>query len=496
MGAGDASEKAGQRALREQMRGNGMSRAEIAAEMARRYRHRPRQAWRLAWGWTLQEAAERYNALRSRDAADPVTALTGSRMSEWEHWPRSGRKPSLLSLCLLAELYQCAVLDLLDILDRQHYPPGELIALDKTAAQATRQPAPSQARSASQTGETPTTADEILVARGAAPNSLLLAATACSLLDMLGTRPAAAATGHGRVDAEAAEGLSHVVLGYRKIYRSVGAASLLEPVCGTLSLLTDLAPAAGFYSDIIVSLIGQAGSLAGVILMLDQREFTTAARYLSIGARAAQQAGDDELLSIALACRAFHSAYGGAPPDGLAFATEAMRVAARGQIHPQTHGWVAAVASEMHATVGDEAGCMRALDIAAGQLSNPMPAEQWKGIGAFGTAKLTAYRGGDLVRLGRYRDAQAALHAALGQLDPAQSKHRCTAHIDLADAYARDGELGEAARHAISALDIIAFTRHADSLRRVAALYEQLRASKTPAVQDLGGRLLEVRAAS
>lgn len=325
---------------------------------------------------------------------------------------------------------------------------------------------------------------------------LMLAATAGSLLDMLGSRPGLTEPGRGRVDGEAAEGLSHVVLGYRKIYRSAGAASLLEPVCGTLSLLTDLAPAAGSFSEVIVSLIGQAGSLAGVIFMLDRGEFATAARYLAIAARAAQQTGDDELMAITLACRAFHSAYGGAPPDGLAFASEAMRVAARGHIHPRTHGWVAAVTSEMHATVGDEAGCSRALDAAADQLGRPMPAEQWKGIGAFSVAKLTAYRGGDMMRLGRYRAAQAQLLTALAQLDPALAKHRCTAHIDLADAYARDGEFGEAARHAISALDIITFTRHADSLRRVSALYEAIPVSRTALARDLGSKLLEVRAAS
>jgi hypothetical protein len=110
--------------------------------------------------------------------------------------------------------------------------------------------------------------------------------------------------------------------------------------------------------------------------------------------------------------------------------------------------------------------------------------------------KLTAYRGGDLMRLGRHRDAQAALLTALSQLDTAQSKHRCTAYIDLADAYASDDELSEAARYAISALDIITFTRHADSLRRVSALYQTLRTSRTPVVQDLGSRLLEIRAAS
>jgi hypothetical protein len=35
-------------------------------------------------------------------------------------------------LCLLAEIYQARVLDLIDFRDREHLPPGELLALDKT----------------------------------------------------------------------------------------------------------------------------------------------------------------------------------------------------------------------------------------------------------------------------------------------------------------------------------------------------------------------------
>jgi hypothetical protein len=139
---------------------------------------------------------------------------------------------------------------------------------------------------------------------------------------------------------------------------------------------------------------------------------------------------------------------------------------------------------------------MRALDMAADKLSQPMPPEPWKGIGAFSGAKLTAYRGGDLMRLGRYHEAQAELRTALAQLDPALAKHRCTAHIDLAAAYALDGEAAEAARNAVSALDIIACTRHADSLRRVAALHDMVRASGTSAARELGSRILEVRAAT
>ena len=101
--------------------------------MARRYKFRPRAAWRTAWGWTLPEAAGRYNALRGRGQAEPVTALTGSRLSEWENWPFSARRPPVTGLCLLAEMYQCGVLDLVDVSDREKLPADELLALGKTS---------------------------------------------------------------------------------------------------------------------------------------------------------------------------------------------------------------------------------------------------------------------------------------------------------------------------------------------------------------------------
>ena len=59
---------------------------------------------------------------------------------------------------------------------------------------------------------------------------------------------------------------------------------------------------------------------------------------------------------------------------------------------------------------------MRALDESAVALGASMP-ETVKGIGAFTPAKLTAYRGGALMRLRRYGLAQQALLEALGQLD-------------------------------------------------------------------------------
>ena len=63
-----------------------------------------------------------------------MTSLTGSRLSEWENWPFSTRKPPITGLCLLAEIYQCGVLDLIDVCDREKLATAELLALDKTSA--------------------------------------------------------------------------------------------------------------------------------------------------------------------------------------------------------------------------------------------------------------------------------------------------------------------------------------------------------------------------
>jgi hypothetical protein len=74
-----------------------------------------------------------------------------------------------------------------------------------------------------------------------------------------------------------------------------------------------------------------------------------------------------------------------------------------------------------------------------------------------------------------------------------QAKHRCPAHIDLADAYALDGRPDQAASQAALALDIIEQTRHAESLRRVAAVHAAVRRAGIPAARDLGGRIAEAR---
>ena len=139
MAAGGKGFKAELDGLRERMRGLGFSYDEIAAEIGRRYRLRPRQAYRLAWGWSLEQAAARFNERAARQDADPDAraSLTGSRLSECEHWPRSSRKPSVYALFMLAEIYETDVLCLLDLADHESLPQQDRLVLLRKPRAAT-----------------------------------------------------------------------------------------------------------------------------------------------------------------------------------------------------------------------------------------------------------------------------------------------------------------------------------------------------------------------
>jgi transcriptional regulator with XRE-family HTH domain len=126
------------RDLREQMRSMGLGYRDIAAEFARRYSLRPRAAWREAYGWSLQDTADRINDFRGNTGLDPggFAGMTAPHLSEYERWPGhapepSGRRPTPYLLAVLAAVYDCAVTDLIDLPDREHFPPHDLLILDK-----------------------------------------------------------------------------------------------------------------------------------------------------------------------------------------------------------------------------------------------------------------------------------------------------------------------------------------------------------------------------
>jgi hypothetical protein len=99
------------RAQANHLREQGWSYRRIAGELQRMHHLNARLAFRLAHGWTQEEAARRWNERWSGEGPPK----TGKSFSYWETWPaRGGRAPSPVTLQRLAELYLCRPGDLLD----------------------------------------------------------------------------------------------------------------------------------------------------------------------------------------------------------------------------------------------------------------------------------------------------------------------------------------------------------------------------------------------
>jgi transcriptional regulator with XRE-family HTH domain len=123
MGVSVAQVKPGSRADRESLRvamlAQGCGVDEIAAEMRAQWGYALRAAYRHANGLTLDQAAERCNVV----ANDADARTSGSRVSDWEGWPSSGRRPSAFNLIVLAKSY--------GTLPRRLISPDEWEALDE-----------------------------------------------------------------------------------------------------------------------------------------------------------------------------------------------------------------------------------------------------------------------------------------------------------------------------------------------------------------------------
>jgi len=67
----------------------GLDYRDIAAEFGRRYKLRPRAAWREGYGWSLKESAERINSFRGEVGLDPggFAGMTAPHLCEHENWP-------------------------------------------------------------------------------------------------------------------------------------------------------------------------------------------------------------------------------------------------------------------------------------------------------------------------------------------------------------------------------------------------------------------------
>jgi len=109
----------------------------------------------------------------------------------------------------------------------------------------------------------------------------------------------------------------------------------------------------------------------------------------------------------------------------------------------------------------------------------------WTGFGTFDLVKVTAYEGGDLMRLGRHTAAIALLDEALAGFDVSMRRHRCATLIDRAAAHLAGHDIDACCEDATEALAIATETEHQVLARRVHRIAVAVRPSKAAAALRL-----------
>jgi transcriptional regulator with XRE-family HTH domain len=282
---------------------------------------------------------------------------------------------------------------------------------------------------------------------------------------------------------------------YRRAYSETPVHELLPRAQGLIQLAGDL-QAAGRHSPLgrrLTSIVGQAALLAGLLSLMGKHDLRAASSYYETALVAAVEANNHDLAAYAMGSLSFHDAYAGDVPAALRRIEQTDSILTP-TVTSTTRAWLAALRSELYARNGDERRCRYHMEQADLALQQRQPSEpHWMGVGEFDAAKLAAYEGGNLVILGRPRDAEQALTRSLTTLDGSRLKHRATAHADLAAAlvHPQRGELEEACRHGSWALAIATQIEHAESVQRVCRVYRQMKPwYKHAAVRSLGEELV------
>ncbi|WP_280381383.1 helix-turn-helix domain-containing protein [Nocardia wallacei] len=295
-------------------------------------------------------------------------------------------------------------------------------------------------------------------------------------------------------------GLRATAQTYRSCYRMAPARDLLGAAHSHMQLALSMRPGdqpEPARSNLLTT-VGEMAALAGIILGLDQGRWRHCAPYLHVADRAARESGNIELQAVVTACHAFQAAYSRDPDPklGLDYAESARAIAARGA-SSTTRGWVAAVASERHADLGDARASRKLLDDARSALdAGPADADRYSGIGAFDAAKVTAYEGSNHRRLGDFNKAVAVLDTALADLDPSLRRHRATALIDRAEAHRDARRVDAAVADTREVLALVAETQHVGTLDRAVELARSARDTGAREGIDLWNDALAAKAAA
>jgi tetratricopeptide (TPR) repeat protein len=513
------------------LRAKGKSRVEVAEALRQRYRFNARVAFRYAHEWSQRQAADEWNQRW------PNELKTFKMFSYWEQWPSStGHAPTFDNLSKLAELYECAVSDLLvDLPDFRHrdtsssaqktalaipQPDAELIVPNDFAVWATATglalpdtfitmlmhylgslaPADREART------TPRDRDhayhqlvEFLrswahtMDRRDALGLLAWAAAVASVFPATvgdeHARVASVISRSSRVDAQTIEHIEAVLWHCRRQDHALGPQAVLTTVLAQRDLARALVPdCPAALRPQMLSVLSEASRQAGW-LSFDLQQFDHAGYYYEDARALAHEAENTGLGAFVLCQMSQLATRQGKPRIGIDHAVAAERWAERTD-DMRLRAFTTDAAARAYAADGQRDACLAALDTAHTALT--WAANQAPSYSTYDEALHISIRGECHLKLGEAEPAVSYLQQSLKLLDRSRARSVALTIVDLSEAYVQCTEIDEAARLLGDAGDIAA----GHSSVRLIERLEQARVGMQPWQHTAAVRTLDERLAA
>jgi tetratricopeptide (TPR) repeat protein len=497
------------------LRAAGKSWVDVAEALRQRYRFNARVAFRYAHEWSQHQAAHEWNQRW------PDELKTFKSFSYWEQWPsRTGHAPTFDNLSKLAELYECAVSDLLVDLPNFRYrdsairppdtaltvykPDAELVVPSDVAVWATatglQLPDTLVAMLMHYLGSlvtpdhkmhnTPRDRDQAYhqlvqflrswahtMDRRDVLRLLAWAGTAASAFPATvgdeHERVASVLSRSSRVDAQTIEHIEAVLWHCRQQDHLLGPQAALTTVLAQRDLARALVPdCPDTLQPRMLSVLSEASRQAGW-LSFDLKQFDHAGYYYEDARALAHEAQNNGLGGFVL-CEMSHLAtWQGKPRIGIDHAVAAGQWADRtGDV--RLRAYTADVAARAYAADGQRDACVSALDTAHTVL---MAAdEQAPSYSTYDEAIHISIRGECHLKLGEADRTISYAQQSLKLADPSRTRFFAMTITDLTEAYVQCTEIDEAARLLGDAGDIAA----GHSSVRLIERLEQTRAAMQP----------------
>ena len=308
--------------------------------------------------------------------------------------------------------------------------------------------------------------------------------------DVAGTAGLSFEGGHIFVDETTAPSLRSITGGQRRMDSTSPARDLLPSAVSHVHLAERiLLKARGTNHHSAVSAAASEASGFAAWLHADQGDMGSARMHYRTAVIRARQAGM-RLLDVYMlgSLAAFEIDTAEDPELGLGLVQEAEHVLGP-SAHPTARAWLACVGALAHAGIGDRSAAAHAIGRAEKEISrsgNVNP--PWPWVFAFDQAKVSGYRALVGVRLQRPHDARNAFAEASGN-QGRSVKQAAVLKVELASAHAEAGDIDEAFRLAVEALETGTRFGSARVVERVRSFRRRYKGPKATCVRDLDDRL-------